>query len=645
MNKYANRFLILFAIFWSLFAEAQEPIPRTSSKRARKEYNLAIQAYSKTDYRNALMHARKASRIDRKFPETLLLIADIYQDIKVFDSSVLFYEKALLLDNQTLVSVYNILGGLYFRLGRYEESIKSYETFILRQEQHLVEKTSAKTNLKRSAFALKLLTDPVPYQPINLGDSVNSANDEYINVVSVDDKTLLYTVRSLLVTNKTQKNYKEEFFITTRQNGFWSKGIMFSLASGSVESEGALSISPDGKYLFFTSCHRSDGYGSCDLYFRRKTGEHWSEAQNLGAMINSSRWDSQPNMSSDGRTLYFASNRPGGFGGSDIWKSVLQSNGRWGQPENLGPAINSTDDEMSPFLHYDGQTLYFSSKGHFGLGGSDLFFSRLQDNGQWSEPQNLGYPINTHADEISLVINAEGDVAYISADSPLGKGGYDIYSFNLYKEVRPVAVTYLNGVVKDAVTLKPLQANFELIDLSSSMTVVQSFSDPDNGEFIVVLPSGKDYALHVNKIGYLFYSEHLVVDSVQTGTPPVRIDISLRPIQIGQAEVLRNIFFAHNSYIIESQSKVELDKLVVLLKTNPHIKIEVIGHTDNTGSKEYNLELSARRAQSVVNYLVEQGISHQRLSSKGSGDLEPVETNDTAEGRARNRRTEFRIIN
>ncbi|MDP2423308.1 MAG: OmpA family protein [Bacteroidales bacterium] len=644
MRKTACRFLVILMILLAVDVDAQEHNPRSKSGRARREYYKAVQSYSQVDYTNALKHAKKALRIDRKFPEAYLLAADIHHDLKNYDSAACYYEKALSLDSETFVSVYNILGGLYFRLGRYAKSIQAYEIFFIKQQdQPSVEKSAVQTSIERSRFALSLVKNPVLYQPVNLGDSVNSANDEYVNVVSVDDKTLIFTVKSPLTGNQNHRNYKEEFFVSTRNADGWGKAVVYPLASGSFESEGALTISPDGNYLFFTSCHRSDGYGSCDLYYSRRQGEKWSPAQNMGPVINSSRWESQPAMSSDGRTLYYASNRAGGYGGSDIWKSVLQPNGHWGKPQNLGSIINTRDDEMSPFIHYDGQTLYFSSKGHPGLGGADLFISRLLANGQWSELQNLGYPINTHADEISLVVDARGDIAYISADTPGGKGGYDIYSFQLHKKVRPSSVSYIRGIVRDAKNRAPLQANFELMVLESGEVVVQSLSDSDNGEFLVVVPSGKSYALHVNKKGYLFYSEHFALDTTQAVHDVLMFDILLKPIEIGQAEVLRNIFFAHNSHVIEPNSEVDLARLVRLLIENPGLKIEIIGHTDNTGSREYNLNLSSKRAQAVHNHLIIYGIGQERLKYMGFGDIYPIDTNETPEGRARNRRTEFKI--
>ena len=299
---------------------------------------------------------------------------------------------------------------------------------------------------------------------------------------------------------------------------------------------------------------------------------------------------------------------------------------------------------MSPFIHADGRTLYFSSKGHYGLGGADLFVSRLNQDDLWSEPLNLGYPINTVADEINLVVHPDGRSAFISTDLAGGEGGYDIYQFELFDEIKPLPVSYVKGHVKDINTLKPLAANIELSDLKSGKIIVRSESDPVTGEFIAVLPVSKNYALHVNHKNYLFYSHFFALDTVSRFLNPVNLNILLKPVEYGQVIILKNVFFAVDSYQLESASFLELNLLVDLLIENPRLKLEISGHTDNTGNNEYNLVLSFNRAKAVFEYLVAAGIDEKRLSYSGKGDTQPVDTNDTPEGRTNNRRTEFKIV-
>jgi outer membrane protein OmpA-like peptidoglycan-associated protein len=409
-------------------------------------------------------------------------------------------------------------------------------------------------------------------------------------------------------------------------------------------NEGALNISPDRNYLFFAACNREDGYGSCDIYWSKRTGTGWTPPENLGEVVNSPQWDSQPSFSSDGKTLYFASKRPGGKGSSDIWQSQLNGDGQWTTPVNLGDSVNTRMEEMAPFIHPDDQTLYFSSKGHPGLGGFDLYFSRKNILGEWSRPVNLGYPINTHADEITLVVNAVGNLAYISSDKFGGKGRQDIYKFPLYKEARPMLTNYFKGIVYDIESGKKLAARFELIDLVSAKTCAEAWSDKETGAFLLVLPSEKNYALNVSKEGYLFYSDNFFLTGINSQAKPFLKNIPLKPIKIGEVVILKNIFFDTDKYILKAESYAELQKLLGLLRKNPKLKIEINGHTDNIGSAEHNLELSKNRANAVYEFLIQYDIDKTRLSYSGFGYTRPIDVNTTESGRANNRRTEFKVI-
>jgi outer membrane protein OmpA-like peptidoglycan-associated protein len=396
--------------------------------------------------------------------------------------------------------------------------------------------------------------------------------------------------------------------------------------------------------LFMTCCSRRDTYGTCDLYVSRRRGNLWSEPLNLGERVNSSAWDSQPCLSADGRTLYFVSTRKGGFGGSDIWRTTIGENGDWEIPVNLGDTINTPSNEMAPFIHQDGRTLYFSSSGHPGMGGADLFISRMNPSGAWSKPTNLGYPVNTKNDEINLVINTGGDAAYISSAKEGGFGNTDIYRFELPAEVRPAIVSYVKGKVYDRNDLHPLAASFELIDMQSGKTVVTSISDGIDGSFLLSLPVDKDYALNVSCKGYLFYSQNFSISNGRDIHNPLQLDVPMQPLVVGEKVVLRNIFFDTDLYELKPESTAELNKLVEFLSKNPTMNIEIGGHTDNVGTDAHNLELSRNRAKAVYDFLVAHGVASHRLSSTGYGKSMPVDTNETPEGRANNRRTEFKVI-
>ena len=504
-------------------------------------------------------------------------------------------------------------------------------------------KAKAEKAIKNAEFAKEAIKNPVDFKPYNLGNLVNSDRYEYFPTLTTDEQTLIFTRRVAKKAEKymTSSGDDEDFFMTKKRNGEWLPAINMGEPLNSAYREGAQCISPDGQYIYFTGCNRPDGKGLCDIYVAKKKGNSWSKPQNLGYPVNTGKWESQPSLSSDGKTLYFASDRGGGKGSIDIWKSVKNEDGTWSKPQNLSE-INTSQKEEAPFMHADGQTLYFASSGHPGMGGMDLFYTRLK-NGKFEKPVNLGYPLNTASDENTLTVGASGTTAYFASDREDGVGKLDIYGFELHPEARPNKVSYTLGMVYDADTKKPLEANFQLIDLATEEVVVKSHSDEVNGEFLVCLPPNRDYALNVSKEGYLFHSENFSLKTSKNAEP-YKLLIPLQDIAIDKPVVLKNVFFETAKYNLVDASKVELNKLLNFLNNNPSITIEVGGHTDNQGDKVSNQLLSENRAKSVMTYLITNGISEARISAKGYGDEKPIADNVTEEGRAKNRRTEFKII-
>jgi outer membrane protein OmpA-like peptidoglycan-associated protein len=450
---------------------------------------------------------------------------------------------------------------------------------------------------------------------------------------------------------KSSMFFQEDFYVSRADsNGNWQERKILPGLLNTQSNEGAQTLSADGNRMFFTACGRSGSKGSCDIFFSRKTDHGWSAPVNVGAPVNSPFWESQPHFSADGRTLYFISNRGDGFGGKDIWQASLMGVKEDGTPyfgnlKNLGQTINTERDENSPFLHHDGQTLYFSSNGHPGMGGMDIFMSKKQQGDEWSEPVNLGYPINTEKDEIGLVVTARGERAYFSTDGhETSTGAKDIYSFLLPQELRPSPVLYVKGKVYDAETGKMLSADFELKNLDSGEMVVTSKGSSFSGEFLVCLPTGGEYAFKADHRGYLFYSGHFNLTGDHPADEPYYLDIGLKPIKEGATVRLENVFFETDSYTLKEVSRIELDEVVGFLEKNPAVRIMLEGHTDNVGSETYNLELSGNRARAVYNYLLKKEVKADRMEYKGYGFNQPVAPNDTDEGRARNRRTEMRIL-
>ncbi|MFH0867021.1 MAG: OmpA family protein [Bacteroidota bacterium] len=618
----------------------------TKSEKAIKAYEKATLYYDLYDNENALKSLTDALKIDDEFIEAYMLTGDIYSDKREFESAALNYKKAVEIDSAFFPNNFMNAGLNEYMCGKYADAKKDLQSFINCKNANIINKKRAEYIIKSCDFGINAVDNPVPFKPVNMGDSINTELSEYLPSLTADEQTLVITRKiprenySIEMGNKEQ----EDFYISYRNDSIWTGTVDMGSPINTALNEGAQCIAPDGKSMYFTVCNRPDGFGSCDLYVSEKKDDNWGVPENLGVIVNSERWDSQPSISSDGKTLYFASARAGGKDNMDIWTTTKNDKGNWTKPVKLNDTINTDRGEMAPFIHPDNQTLYFSSNGHMGMGGYDIFYTRKDSAGNWSVPVNIGYPINTNADESYLIVNSSGDKAYFSSDTEEGKGGFDIYCFELYEKARPNKVTYMKGFVFSSITKDKLRAKFELIDLKTGKTVIESYSDSIKGEFFVCLVSENDYALNVSKDGYLFYSENFNLTGDHSKMDPYLKDIPLQPIKKDEIVILKNIFFDTDKYDLKWESTTELEKLLDLLNKNPKLKIEISGHTDNVGDDNYNQILSENRAKSVYEYLINHKIAADRLTYKGYGETVPIDTNVTEAGRANNRRTEFKVI-
>jgi len=623
--------LLLFLL--SVSASAQRQYSTTNSEAIRY-YALAHQSLDDHAYDEAINQLQKAISIDNKFIEAHYQLADIYRLLRNHKQAAEQYLSVINLNPDFSNGAYLKLGDEEINGARYNEAqqhLEKYLTFPNLTPQNIFHAQKLIADCK---FSIQAIAHPVPFKPLNMGPQINTADDEYLPVATADESMLIFTRKI---------NNNEDFYKSIKLNGKWQKATYLSDQINTPQyNEGAQSISQDGKYLFFTGCNRPDGLGRCDIYISQKKGDDWTKPFDLSRPINTPGWESQPSISADGRTLYFVSNRKGGYGGYDIWKSTLTASG-WGEPENLGPNINTPYDEQSPFIHPDDSTLYFSSNGWPGLGGKDLFVSRLGKDGKWKKPENLGYPINSSGDENGLSVTANGSSAFFSSDNLNGYGGYDIYTFELPRSARPHVVTYVKGKVSDIKTKAPLEAAVEIIDLQKNIPVYQDYSDAVKGDFLATLTSGKNYGLNISKSGYLFYSENFSLVGHETKNP-FNITVFLQPIEIGNKVILNNIFFDTNKFDLKPESVAELQKLVEFLNVNPTVHIEISGHTDNVGNDQLNQTLSENRAKAVYQYLISSQVNPARLVYKGYGKTQPIAPNTTDEGRQKNRRTEFMII-
>jgi outer membrane protein OmpA-like peptidoglycan-associated protein len=643
--------LLCFSIVLAAAAQTMPGKYATLDEKAIKHFQNALKSYQVGKDKDALEELAKAEKRDPAFSEVYELRASIYLNTNSFEKATAEYNKLFALSPHPHWETYYSAANIEMQQGLYAEAKEHYTKFLKAPYIDPQMEEVVKKNLLNCDFALDAMKHPVPFNLVNMGPSINTANHEYFPTITVDGQNFLFTRNS----RTGQVASQEDLMVSKKVEGKWAPAELMP-GVNTPYNEGAPAYSADGKILFFAACEAGpnlfygdnrSGLGSCDIFYSAFSNGHWSKPRNLGPPVNSRDWETQPSFSSDGKSLYFIRghiNKDHSVKDQDIFVSTLNENGEFGVPVRLSDKINTTGKEESVFIHPDNMTLYFSSDGHPGMGGLDIFVSKRQPDGEWGDPVNLGYPINTKGDENSILVDPSGKLAYMGSDRPGGYGGLDLYSFELPPNVQPEKITYFKGKVYDAVSKKPLEANFELVDLSTQKTIFTSVSEKANGEFFLTLTANKDYGLNVSRPGYLFYSENFALQQSADKTKPFLVDVPLQPIDTGKTVPLKNVFFETDKFDLKPESKSELNKLVAFLQHNKTLKIELDGHTDDVGDKKKNQVLSLNRANAVCEYLIANGVAKERLSHKGFGDTKPVVANDSPEHRQMNRRTEFRIV-
>jgi outer membrane protein OmpA-like peptidoglycan-associated protein/Tol biopolymer transport system component len=627
--------LYLFSLSLAFVRPELISAQESANRKAQQNFEYAQKSLQNRDYDTAAKMLDDAVAADPGFQMALIQLGDIYKLKRDYDQAKAYYGRAVAIPGNTDARLYYSLATAELNTGDYANAKKhllSFKQNYTGKDQGIVQR--ADKLIKDCDFSVIAMQQPSNYSPLNMGEAINTKDREYFPALTADGSSLIFS-RTV--------NGNEDFYVSRRQNKTWKTAVPLSDKINTPQNEGAQTITPDGMYLFFTGCNREDGMGSCDLYVSHKNGNDWDKPFNLGAVVNSSAWDSQPAVTPDGGTLYFVSNRPGGLGGYDIWKTTLNAGGEWTKPENLGPDINTPYDENTPFVHPDGKTLYFSSDGWPGLGNMDIYFSRKQDNGKWGKPVNIGYPINTFSEETGLMVTPDGLQGMFSSVLKGGFGDMDIYSFSLPATARPLPITYVKGIVRDAETKAFLEAQVQVVNLKTKEVKFNDFTSAQNGEFLAVMPLGSTYAFNANADGYLFYSDNYELSSNTAADKPFLVEIYLKKLKPGADVVLKNIFFDTNKFELLPVSVTELTSLLQLLETNRNLAIEIQGHTDNVGNAADNQKLSVQRAKSVYDYLISKNIEAVRLSFKGFGATKPIASNDTAAGKQQNRRTSFVI--
>lgn len=637
-------------------------------------------------YRAALPYYLKANNFNPNNADLNYKIGRCYLVSNDRLKATPYLEKALKLNPNVSPDIYYYLGLAYQYEMKLEKAIENYNKHIpmITGKTLEAEKKETLKRIQECELGLKLMEKPERVFIDNIGPVINTQYPEYGAIISADESVMMFTSRRPNTVgggiDPGLNEYFEDIYITHKKNGKWEPPQNMGEPVNSEDHDATVAVSPDGQSMLIYQDNKGDG----NLYECKLVGNAWSKPKKLGNNINTNYHESSACYSGDGKTLYFVSNKPGGLGGRDIYMSKWdETKGKWGEAVNMGPNINTEYNEESVLMHPDGKTLYFSSQGHETMGGYDIFKCELQKDGTWGKPINLGYPINTTDDDVFFVISASGRRGYYSSFKTDGYGEKDIYVITFLGPEKPLQlvsednliasiakpisekviekqvdiatkkITILKGAVREFGTLKPLGAELELIDIDENVSLAKFQSNDETGKYLISLPSGKNYGLAVKKEGYLFHSENFNIPDTAAYKEIVK-NIDLKPIAVGSKIVLKNIFYDYNKATLRKQSINELDRLVKLLNDNPTLKIELSAHTDSRGSDSYNLDLSERRAQSCVDYLVSKGIAPSRLVAKGYGEKEPIFTDaeiaklktkeEKEEAHQQNRRTEFKIL-
>lgn len=640
------KYLLAFLLFFSCYqtsAQADYKTQNTVSAKILSWYDAAFRESATGNFKEAERYLESALKKEPTFLDARVLRANINYEKGNYAEAEKDFKYVLDKAPSFDYRIYYNLALIEKKAEKFSEATEHLQDFLNTDPDGRI-RVKAERHLESAKFLAYAYANPVPFEPKNLGPGVNTSAHEYLPAFTADGETLIFT---------RNERRDENFYLSKNdEKNIWQQAEALDSVN-TAENEGAQTVTADGRLLIFTACNRPEGLGSCDLYFSTLNNGTYTKPRLMPEPINSRYWESQPSLTPNGDGLYFASNRPGGFGEKDIYVSYFFQ-GNWTKPRNLGEIINTSQDDVTPFIHADGQTLYFTSEGHPGLGGKDLFYSRWQaQERKWGKPQNLGIPINTKKDEGTLSISLDGKTAYFASDREdfaEAQGGVDLYQFELYEEAQPGQVTYVKAIVKDALTGTPLEVEAEITDLEKNRSYVKVKTDVD-GSFLIVMAVGKDYGLNVEKEGYLFHSENFSLTETKDAYTPYLLEINLTPIADAVAEegrknepvILKNIFFETGSADLLPSSYSELKRLKNLLEKNPSLAIQINGHTDDVGSEGDNKTLSENRAKAVFSWLTEQGIDTNRLSFKGYGESRPIADNKTKEGRRTNRRTEFVI--
>ncbi len=639
--------LLLLLMLVSTITFAQRKKNVVVGDQGAINYEQGKSYYDKEKYTDAIPYFEKAVGIDAKNEDASYYLGLCYRFTSQPQQAITQLRSLEKINPDYWAYMYYEMGLAYEELKQYDNAAVSFDTYSKKATRDasrtlLIHKAQYKSNYNKRQAELGQMKTTMR-TPTKLSAQINSNYADYMPALDPTGSKLYFTsvrLGGIKDDDQTAKEGDEDIYFIEKTGNEWTAPKLLPEPINSGNNEGAACFSADGQLMVYTACGRDGGVGSCDLYISTLEGKQWTQPINLGNVVNSEEWDSQPTISYDGNKIIFTSSRAGGYGSEDLYMIERNIFGEWGPPMNLGPSINTPFSDMSPFLSQDGKTLYFASEGHPGYGSHDLF-KTVYENGKWTTPINLGRPLNTMGKDTYFTIGGSGEIGYFASNREGEQ--LDLFEVEIPEEMRPAPTVVVEGIVTNAKTKALVGAYVMVEDVNTGELIAINKSNSATGKYLVVLPAGKTYSVSANKEGFFFHSELFEVASTSK-FQTIKKDIELKPIEKGAKIVINNIFFETGKATLSPQSNVELEKAVDLLKTNPTMTIEVGGHTDNVGDDAYNMKLSHDRSKSVREYLVKAGIASERVQAKGYGESNPIATNDTEDGRKANRRTEFVIL-